>query len=190
MSEEGEPATGRSRVDWTRWSTIVSTASAGVGLLLTAVVTWFGVLTAQDQLSQAQEQATEAEKRQASMVATWTVRGGQGRLLQVVANRSEDPVLGAVLRIPRNTDWTHHPKAKPEYASFLVGQIPPCTSVLVEPNMGWFETVVFDFIDSSGRAWHRESSGTLVKGHLAQVGVDQPVPPVWKTQKLDSCGTD
>ncbi|MFE5923066.1 hypothetical protein [Streptomyces sp. NPDC056468] len=188
MSEGGSG--GRGRIDGMHWSTVVSTASAGVGLILTAVVTCFGVLTAQDQLDQAREQSEEKLQEQAGRVTSWAVREKNGDLMQVVANRSLDPVLGAFVYAPTGRKWDAQEKRNRfVYGVTRTGQIPPCLSVKIGP----IETVSeglshLVFVDSSGRTWKREDTGKLVQVEPGYNGTQGPLLKGWKTEKLADCG--
>ncbi|MGW4675916.1 hypothetical protein [Streptomyces sp. NPDC004324] len=76
-----EPSAGG--INWVHWSTVISTTAAGVGLLLSAVVTYFGVVTAQDQLDQSREARDDKAAQQASLVTKWSARNKDGDLGRV-----------------------------------------------------------------------------------------------------------
>lgn len=177
----GTSGTGESRLQ--RWSLIVSTASAGVGLILTAIVTWFGVLTAQDQLDQSREDADKEVRQQASRVTSWAIPGKNGNRVQVIANRTLDPVLGMVFYYPIGVDTKD---GSIGVVSQRLGQIPPCTSVLVEiPEQSGFHGLTF--IDSAGHGWLREDDGSLVESKATGYDRGAPLVDYVKTETLTGC---
>lgn len=165
-----------------RWSLIISTASAGVGLILTAIVTWFGVLTAQDQLDQSREDADKEVRQQASRVTSWVIPGKDGKKVQVIANRTLEPILGMVFYFPVGVDED----GAIGVVAQRLGQIPPCTSVLTEiPEMSNFHR--FTFVDSSGQGWTRDGSGSLLESKAAKYDGGAPLVDYVKTETLKGC---
>ncbi|WP_020124541.1 hypothetical protein [Streptomyces canus] len=187
-----EPS-GGSGINWAHWSTVISTTAAGVGLLLTAVVTYFGVVTARDQLNQSREARDDKAAQQASLVTNWTSQNKDGDLVEIVANRSLDPVLGAYIKIPIRKAVS---KSLTQIGSsaWLIGQIPPCTSLTVEPKRVTEAEgeVTLVFTDSSGQAWERSSTGSLSHGKADRpfVAPGKPASRIWKTSPLKECGTN
>ncbi|MET9122076.1 hypothetical protein [Streptomyces sp. NPDC004528] len=185
-----EPSAGG--INWVHWSTVISTTAAGVGLLLSAVVTYFGVVTAQDQLDQSREARDDKAAQQASLVTTWSARNKDGDLVEIVANRSLDPVLGAYIRIPI-TGSAGGGGAQTGGGAWLIGQIPPCTSLTVDPgSLKEAEgEVTLVFTDSSGQAWERSNTGSLSHGKAETpfVAPGKPAAERWKTAPLEDCGT-
>ncbi|MFZ4132676.1 hypothetical protein OG986_33475 [Streptomyces cellulosae] len=173
--------TGESNLQ--RWSLIVSTASAGLGLILTAIVTWFGVLTAQDQLDQSREDADKEVRQQASRVTSWVLPGENGKKVQVIANRTLEPILGMVFYYPVGVDTQN---GSISMVAQRLGQIPPCTSVLTEiPERNSFHG--FTFVDSSGRGWTRDSDGNLVESDVTGYDKSAPLVDYVKTEALTGC---
>lgn len=66
--------------------------TAGLGLVLTAVSTFFGVLIAQDQLKQSEDSAEDQIRAQAAQVVLWERYRKQPEW--IVANHSRFPLVG------------------------------------------------------------------------------------------------
>lgn len=78
---------------------------AAGGLAFTAVLTYWDVRTADDQLAQSREDQEKAAQKQASLVRSW-VEQQPGGLIRVLENRSTDPIFSVQL----DYEW-NDPKA-------------------------------------------------------------------------------
>ncbi|MGW4675914.1 hypothetical protein [Streptomyces sp. NPDC004324] len=112
--------------------------------------------------------------------------------MEIVANRSLDPVLGAYIRMPI-TGSAGGGGAQTGGRAWLIGQIPPCTSLTVDPgSLKEAEgEVTLVFTDSSGQAWERSNTGSLSHGKAETpfVAPGKPAAERWKTAPLEDCGT-
>lgn len=77
------------------WTAQVGAIAASLGLIVTAVVSYYGILVTQEQLKQSKEESEKEVRAQAALVTTWVDPGDTTTVN--VANRSLDPVAVARL---------------------------------------------------------------------------------------------
>ncbi|MFF5477985.1 hypothetical protein ACFY5C_11700 [Streptomyces sp. NPDC012935] len=161
---------GELRRDWTKIAAASGVFFAAAGLIFTGIGTFYGVLIADDQLEQSEEDAEAQKRKQASMVTMW----GQkyclgGHCTDVVGNRSWDAISNSEMY------FEYYDKVY----TFTIS-IPPCTQVDFYRSVS--EQVVpegaedegsptplgLSFTDAKGVYWVRSSMGDLEYGEDAR----------------------
>lgn len=157
----------RTSIDWVKWGTLLSTSVAALGLLLTAIATYWSVQTANDQLEQSVEDSEKESRQQAALVSVWdiTKRGGSG--VGVIVNRSLDPIYHGQVNFSIADSGSEASDRRDKFAISL-GTVPPCSRIELTPDFmkkagpykgSMLHAQVFiealTFADAKGKSWAR-----------------------------------
>ncbi|MGI5484939.1 hypothetical protein [Streptomyces lavendofoliae] len=107
--------------------------------MLTAVSTFFGLLVAQDQLEQSEEDAYQKTREQATQVTLWETTGP---VLDVplhadqlhVANGSSAPITSVMIKFAVRVSDSSGSTVKSQWSAMtqMVGHIAPCTELIFQ----------------------------------------------------------
>ncbi|MGW4026188.1 hypothetical protein [Streptomyces sp. NPDC005009] len=171
-TQNSDTASERKGIPWIHVGTVIGVV-AGVGsLVFTGIATYYGAVTAQEQLAQAREDSEQQQRNQASRMAFWEEDAGrlEDEALHLV-NRSADPVTNIDVRLA----VTYLGKEYQISARDI--NVPPCMEVVYRPakmtawlddgqlvnlsRMTGWSTLLVAFTDSAGVDWARGTTFLL-----------------------------
>ncbi|UNS97420.1 hypothetical protein MMF93_13620 [Streptomyces tubbatahanensis] len=154
-------------INWANGATVVAALTAAVGLVFTAISTYYGARVAEDQLEQSRADAQRKIQRQANLVSVWATdfpeRAG------IVANRSPDPV-GPLMFVFWAYDDSFGIPIGGYYYELTATSLAGCSQIVIAPDKlkelrgrhapkGGISMWGVRFLDTNGRQWAREAAG-------------------------------
>ncbi|MCL8015846.1 hypothetical protein M1L21_32720 [Streptomyces sp. AS02] len=132
MAASAEPVRGMRwwrTIDWGKWGTIAGIFVGAVGLLFTAIATYYDARVSAGELTQAREDAGKDARRQAARVATW----GDIENRIHVTNRSPDPVSDVQVHFFAGyfEDTSDGMSLRRERFLLTVADLPPCSDFVI-----------------------------------------------------------
>ncbi len=156
------------RIDWARFGTQFTLLLGAIGLLITGISTYFGMLVSRDQLKQSQEKSERETTRQARLLGVWEGWDQPpGKQSIHLMNRSPDPV--AYVRLIVLLSNPQESRKALSYA-LVLPSLPPCTEVtwrvdpagfkrLDEVKAATMDEFILTFYGDNGAWWVKDLRG-------------------------------